>query len=99
MDKELNSVNEQDIVHKIIVYKMLVDETDFNAKESFEIKFEKWKNSEHGQYVLKNAQNINVVSDLSYSNYKYQKQYIAVAEFEEKKLVKYYLKWGGLKND
>lgn len=78
---------------------MLVDETDVNAKESFEIKFKKWKNSEHGQYVLKNAQVVNVISDFSYSNYKYQKQYAAVAEFEEKKLIEYYLKWGSVKYD
>lgn len=70
-----------------------------DSRRLFEDRFEKWKNSEHGKYVLENSKNVTMISDYSYSKYKYQKQYAVTAEFEEKKLVEYYLKWSDIQND
>jgi len=85
-------------LHKIVVFKMFIDDITI-SQQSVRDKFNEWALSDLGKYVFEHSKNVDIKSDFSYSTYKYQKHFIAVAEFTEKNLINYYLKWGNIKND
>jgi hypothetical protein len=79
----------------IPVYQVIVDKITAHVShfEMFEDYFRAWKLSEKGKFVMENSLiDLEVVQDHNLSSW--GTTVIIKAEFKEKKLAEYYLKWG-----